>query len=533
LSKYCYGRSFSRDKAVIWRMSTWEAVLTVRPRVNRRDFLMTASQIAGGMVVTNMLPASPARAAEGGLVELSATAAVAAIRTGSIKAEDYARALLDRAQQLASLNVFRIFDRETVLEAAHDADKRRAAGAHFGVLHGLPIPVKDSVNTRALPTSNGTRALANFKPKNDAAVLKPLFAQGAILMGKTNLHELSFGWTSNNAIFGPVRNPYDPTRVPGGSSGGSGAAVAARIAPLAIGEDTLGSIRDPSANCGVAGLRPSFGRYPDAGIMPLTDNKFDQVGAIARSVDDLLLFDSVLVPNASPMAPKPLKDLRIGVSRGFLMSGLDPEVDRVSKEALEKLRGAGATLVEAELPEPIPLAPQIADIIIRYETMPSIASFLQKEGTGLSFDQMLAQAGENMQAAMKAAVMPPARPAREDYETMLAQRERLKTAIRRYFEEHGIAALAFPATRMPPPKIGEEIEVKIGGQKVPMAAAAARNSALGSCASMASLVLPAGLTDSGLPIGMEFAGLSGTDREMLALGLSLEKALGSIPAPTI
>jgi indoleacetamide hydrolase len=195
-------------------------------------------------------------------------------------------------------------------------------------------------------------------------VLKPLFAQGAILMGKTNLHELSLGWTSNNAIFGPVRNPYDPSRVPGGSSGGSGAAVAARIAPLAIGEDTLGSIRVPSTNCGLAGLQPSFGRYPDAGIMPLSDNKFDQVGPIARSADDLLLFDNVLVPNAPPIAPKPIKDVRIGISRGFLMSGLDPEVDRASREALEKLRNAGAILVEAELP------PAVQDAALLYASSP-------------------------------------------------------------------------------------------------------------------------------------------------------------------
>jgi indoleacetamide hydrolase len=364
-------------------------------------------------------------------------------------------------------------------------------------------------------------------------VLKPLFAQGAILMGKTNLHELSLGWTSNNAIFGPVRNPYDPSRVPGGSSGGSGAAVAARIAPLAIGEDTLGSIRVPSTNCGLAGLRPSFGRYPDAGIMPLSDNKFDQVGPIARSVDDLLLFDNVLVPNAPPIAPKPIKDVRIGISRGFLMSGLDPEVDRVSREALEKLRNAGAILVEAELPPAVQDAALIVRIITSYEAMASIASFLQEEGTGLSFDQMLAQASEGTQAQMKRLVLPPARPTRETYEKMLAQREQLKTTILRYFEENGIAALTFPATRIPAPKIGEETEVDIAGQKVPMAAAVARNVGLGSCASMASLVLPAGLTANGLPIGMEFAGLSGTDREILALGLSLEKVLGPIPAPKV
>ena len=415
-------------------------------------------------MVTSISPATPVRAADSDLVELSATAAVAAMRNGNIKAEDYAKALLDRAQQLASLNAFRILDRETVLEAAHSADRQRVSGSQLGTVHGLPIPIKDSVNTKALPTSNGTRALANFKPKDDAAVLKPLFAQGAILMGKTNLHELSFGWTSNNAVFGPVHNPYDPTRVPGGSSGGSGAAVAARVAPLAIGEDTLGSIRNPSSNCGLAGFRPTFGRYPDAGIMPLTENKFDQVGPLARTVEDLVLFDDVLVPNSRPIAAPSLREVRVGVSRGFLMSGLDPEVERVSKEALEKLRSAGVTLVEAELPEPIPTALQIAITIIRYETMPSIANFLRKEGTGLAFDQMLEQAGQSMQAVLRAAVMPPGRPTREAYEAMLEQRERLKSAIRRYFEENGILVLAFPATRTPPPKIGEERSIS-GGRR--------------------------------------------------------------------
>jgi len=174
--------------------------------------------------------------------------------------------------------------------------------------------VKDSVNTKALPTSNGTRALRNFRPKDDAAVLKPLLANGGILMGKTSIHELSYGWTSNNGVFGPVRNPYDPARVPGGSSGGSGAAVAARMAPLAVAEDTLGSIRVPATMCGLAGLRPSFGRYPGDGIMRLTDNKFDQVGPVARSVEDLALFDAVMTGDSSPLVPTPLQGVRIGIS---------------------------------------------------------------------------------------------------------------------------------------------------------------------------------------------------------------------------
>ena len=214
------------------------------------------------------------------------------------------------------------------------------------------------------------------------------------------------------------------------------------------------------------------------------------------------------------------------------MSGLDPEVERVIIEALGKLRGAGATLVEAELAEAIHAAPRIADTIILYETMSSITSFLQKEGTGVSFDQMLAQASEGMQARMKAVVLPPGRPTRERYESMLLQREQLKAAIRLYFEANGVSALAFPPTRIPPPKIGEE-EFEIRGQRVSLSAATARNIALGSCASMASLVLPAGLTANGLPVGLEFAGLPGTDRDILALGLSVEKVLGPIPAPRI
>ena len=220
---------------------------------------------------------------------LSAVTAVAAMRNGDMSAENYARALLDRAETLQELNAFRTLDRDMVLEAARGADKQRAAGAVLGALHGLPIPVKDSVNTKALPTSNGTRALRDFRPKNDAEILERLFAQGALLMGKTNLHELSFGWTSNNMTFGPVRNPYDPTRIPGGSSGGSAAVVAARIAPLAVGEDTHGSIRVPASMCGVAGLRPTYGRYSGKGILSITTNKFDQPGPLARSVADLAL----------------------------------------------------------------------------------------------------------------------------------------------------------------------------------------------------------------------------------------------------
>jgi mandelamide amidase len=230
--------------------------------------------------------------------------------------------------------------------------------------------VKDSINSKALPTSNGTRALRDFRPRDDAGVLKALLAKGAILMGKTNLHELSLGWTSNNGIFGSVHNPYDPTRVPGGSSGGSGVAVAARMAPLAVGEDTFGSIRVPASMCGLAALCPSFGRYSDDGIMPLTDAKFDQSGPLARCVADLALFDATVTGASAPLSVTRLQGVRIGIAPESLLSGLDPEVERVTNAAFHKLRAAGVTLVEAELPDIAKNAAAVAATIIGYEVMP-------------------------------------------------------------------------------------------------------------------------------------------------------------------
>lgn len=500
--------------------------------MERREFLARALLLAGGAVATSEVSACRPETRQE-LTDLSAVAAVTAMRNGDVKAENYARALLDRAQRLESLNAFRTLDREMVLEAARASDKARAAGAHLGSLHGLPIPVKDSVNTKALPTSNGTKALRNFRPKDDAAVLKPLLANGGILMGKTNIHELSYGWTSNNGVFGPVRNPYDPARVPGGSSEGSGAAVAARMAPLAIAEDTLGSIRVPATMCGLAGFRPSFGRYPGDGIMPLTDNKFDQVGPVARSVEDLALFDAVMTGDSSPLVPAPLQGVRIGISREHFLNGLDLEVERVTTEAFRKLTAAGAVLVSADVPQVTKSAMDVAVTIIAYETMPAISKFLEAQGTGVSFDQMLQQASEGIQGVFKAFALPPNRPTQDAYESALARRQEIREQIHRYFAQQGIAALAFPPIMIPPPQIGEEPDVTIRGEKVPLRVAMARNVALGSCASMSSLILPAGMTSHSLPVGLEFDALMGDDRALLALGLSLEQLLGPIPAPKV
>jgi mandelamide amidase len=470
---------------------------------------------------------APARAAasqsRADFTALSAAAAVDAMRKGEIAAEAYARALLDRAQSLERLNAFCVLDRERVLEAARAADKRRASGARLGLLHGLPIPVKDSVNTSSYPTAQGTRALRSFRPKTNAAIVERLLAQGALVMGKTNLHELSSGWTSRST-FGDVHNPYDPARVPGGSSGGSAAAVAARMAPLAIAEDTLGSIRVPASMCGLCGLRPTFGRYPSDGIMPLTDDRFDQVGPLARSVEDLALFDAAVTGEASPPAAVDLKSVRIGIA-DFFMTDLDPEVDRVVASALDRLRAAGATLVKADVPGAVKGALSAALPVIVYERSAAMSRFLQAHGAGVTVDEMLAQAGDEVRG------FPP--PAQAAYDAAVAARQNVREAIRAYFATHQLSVLAFPPVMIPPPRIGEDGAVTIGGRTIPFVTAIGRNVAPGSCASLASLVLPAGLTADGLPVGLEFDALAGTDRNLLNIGVSLQRALGPAPAPRI
>jgi mandelamide amidase len=242
--------------------------------------------------------------------------AVVAMQNGSLTAERYAIALLEQCERGKALNAFIALDRERVMAAARTADQQRKSGGRLGPLHGLPIPIKDSVNTKGLRTTAGTPALREFQPKQDALIVRVLRHAGAIVLGKTNLHELSLGVTSNNQAFGAVHNPYDQARIPGGSSGGTAAAVAARMAPLGVAEDTVGSIRIPAALCGIAGFRPTMSRYPSAGVAPISA-LFDQVGPHARAVGDLALFDAVATGNFSPIRPVALKGVKLGVARGY------------------------------------------------------------------------------------------------------------------------------------------------------------------------------------------------------------------------
>jgi Asp-tRNA(Asn)/Glu-tRNA(Gln) amidotransferase A subunit family amidase len=354
--------------------------------ISRREFFVAAAAAAAGSIACRA-PAPPPPVSSNELIELGAADAVAAMKRGDFTAERYATALLEHCEAAKRLNAFITLDPARVEAAARQADRRRGSREALGSLHGLPIPIKDSVNTKELPTTAGTPGLRTFRPKEDAPVVRALLQAGGIVLGKTNLHELSLGWTSSNQAFGPVRNPYDSSRIPGGSSGGTAVAIASRMAPLGVAEDTRRSIRVPAALCGIAGFRPTTGRYQSAGVVPISP-LFDQVGPLARSVADLLLFDQVVSREPGAITPLPLKGIRLGVSREYYFEGLDPEVERVVAEALRKLTDAGIELVETQVPDLARLISLTTAQVVFHDLIPTLSKYLTDFGAGVDFEQV-------------------------------------------------------------------------------------------------------------------------------------------------
>lgn len=467
------------------------------------------------------------------LIALSAREAVGAMRAGTVSAIAYADALLARCSEGADLDAFITLDPEAVRQAAHAADQRRAAGQTLGPLHGLPMPIKDSINTADLPTTAGTAALRDFTPEADAPIVARLRDAGAAVLGKTNLHELSLGWTSSNLAFGPVRNPWDRTRIPGGSSGGTAAAVAFGMAPLGLAEDTQGSIRVPAAMCGITGFRPTTGRYPNRGCAPITP-VFDQVGPHARNVDDLALFDSVLTGDFSPLERPAPGDLRLGIAPEFYFAGLDPAVARVGATALERLADAGVTIVTADVPGLAELIDAITMPVQLHDVVPSLKDWLAGSGSPIGFDEMLAAVSPDVKAVLEAYSLPgaPHAIADEAYAAAINNHlPRLKALLATWFAGNRVDAMLLPATMVPATPIGSGDTVMIDGAAVAFGTAVGRNISPASTAGLPGVVLPVGLAD-GLPVAIELDGRSGSDRRLLGIALELERLIGRLEPPT-
>jgi len=298
------------------------------------------------------------------LVDLTAAQLLAELGSGRVTAAEVTDAHLRRIEQHdGKVRAFLRVDREAAMARAEAIDRRRAAGDTLGRLAGLPVAVKDVLCTAGEPTTCASRILEGFRPPYDATVIARLRQADAVLVGKTNMDEFAMGGSTENSAFQITRNPWDLARIPGGSSGGAAACVAARMAPLSVGSDTGGSIREPAGLCGVTGLKPTYGRVSRYGLVAFASS-LDQVGPLARTAEDAALLLEVLAghdPRDStsidrPVPPyaqdigRPLESLRIGLVREHFGEGLDGEVEAAVHEAVRVYRSLGATAKEVSLP---------------------------------------------------------------------------------------------------------------------------------------------------------------------------------------
>lgn len=507
-------------------------------RHSRRDILKTSLGLAAGSAFPSFLLLDGATA-QSSTMPSSAADIVQAIRDKKVTAVGVVQAALDRAERLKDLHTLIYLNKNAALAAARDVD----AGKITGPLAGLPIVVKDNINTKDMPTSGGTPALQNARPKNNAPSLQKLIDAGAIVIGKANMHELAFGITSTNlsSFAGPVENPYDLSRIPGGSSGGTAAAVAAGIVTCGLGTDTGGSTRVPAALTGTVGLRPSVGnggarrRYnDDHAVVPISHTR-DTVGPMGKSVADVALLDSVITGTVMASAID-LRGKRFGVPPS-LWAGLDNSVQNVVNAARSKLTDAGVVLIDKDIDGLFDLNAKLSFPIALHEPIEDIPAYLKASGIeGITLADIAGKiASPDVKGAFGAITADAFGKAYPDAIGVL--RPQLQKLYENYFRDNNLDSVLFPTTIAPAPPIDAakgsgEMTVN-GGKPVPTFDTMIRNTDPGSNAGIPGLSLFAGMTASGLPVGLEIDGPIGSDTTLLGLGLSMEKLFGNAPPPKV
>lgn len=451
--------------------------------------------------------------------------------SGRLAVAEYVEPFASRMEAHAGLNALIHGDGEGLRAAARRLDEARRGGAEPGPLFGLPLVVKDNIDTVDMPTSGGTAALRGRFPKNNAGVVSALLGAGAILAGKAGLHELACGTTSDNAVFGPIRNPYDLEMIPGGSSGGTAVAIAARMAPLGLGSDTGGSARIPAALCGVAGMRPSSGRYDGRGVINLSPSR-DTIGPMGRGVADLAVLDAAITGETDLPDPPEIRGLRLGVPRARFWDDLDGELEAVMDAALTRLSREGAHLVEAEIPDIDALTDAVSFAIVMYEMPRALTAYLEANGYGLTLDDLVAAVASPDVREMMAHFFDEAPVTAEAYaEARRLGLPRLRRAFESYFADHRLDAIVIPATQAPARPLPVADTITINGKEFPTFLSYIRNTDPSSAAGLPCLSIPAGLTASGLPVGLELQGTWNSDRRLLAIAAAVEEVLPDLPRP--
>jgi aspartyl-tRNA(Asn)/glutamyl-tRNA(Gln) amidotransferase subunit A len=425
------------------------------------------------------------------------------------------RAQLARIEKLNPLlNVYLTVCGEIALAQARQAEmellgKGRGKKRDRGPLHGVPISLKDNIYTKDVRTTGGSQILHEFVPLHDAPIVAALKKGGAVLLGKTNMHEFAYGVTTGNPHFGPARNPWDRERIPGGSSGGSAAALAAGLCYGSIGTDTGGSIRIPAALCGVVGLKPGLGRVSADGVIPLSPT-LDFVGPLARTAEDAaLLLEPISVRTKSGRkflrGRVSRKHPRIGIPKEFFFEALDSEVAKAFESARRTLEKKGARLKEVSLPflkETEDAGNQIA--------WAEATVYHQNAGW---YPQRAAEYGEDVRSRLEMGTKVTA----VEYLRAREFRERCKALFHEAMRANNVAALVVPTTPIAAPKIGEE-KVDIGGKEYATRALLLRLNRPANLIGVPAISLPCGKTKGRLPVGLQFIG-DWTD-EALLLGLA-------------
>ena len=453
--------------------------------------------------------------------------AARALRERRVSSVELTQASLDRIDRLnPTLNAFLEVFPERAIDRAAQADRELAAGNDRGPLHGIPVGLKDLFDMRGVRTTAGSK-IYDYIAGQDSAVTEKLEAAGAVIVGKQNMHELAYGITSANPHFGPVRNPWNPDHIPGGSSGGSGAAVAAGMVFAAIGSDTGGSIRIPAAFCGVVGLKPTYGLVSRFGAVPLSLS-LDHFGPFARNVRDTATVLNAIAgydPRDETSFSEPpadyvpeegcsIRGVRIGFAEPFF-ERIDPEVDRAVRAAMAAAASAGAELVSVDLPDVAAINNSGLTILLAEASAMADPFLTQRERFGADVLALLDQ-GRLVPAT----------------EYILAQRARRERKADFHKIWSKVDCLILPSIPIPPPRIGDQT-VRLGGQDEPVRPVVTRFTRPFNVLGLPALSIPCGLSSAGLPIGLQIAVRESQEALVLRIAAAVEDSGIRVPPSAI
>ena len=462
------------------------------------------------------------------LLDLQASEAARRMSAGTLRCVDYADALIDRVAEVTHLGGLLHHDAPALRRAAEALDALPRPRPVTQPLFGVPLAFKDNIDVAGLPTSVGSPWMADHVPRLNAGVTQRLLDAGALVLGKSNLHEWSQGVTGHNHAFGPARNPFDPSRIAGGSSGGNAVLLATHAAPAAIGTDTGGSVRVPAALCGLVGFRPTIGRWPGDGLVPISPT-FDTAGAMARCVADCQWLDSAVTGAPAESIVK-LCGMRIGVPHAYFWESLEPAVETVCRDALLRLREAGAVLVPCDPAGVGGLFARGAMSISLFEILPALGAYFARHGRPFDARALTASVVSPDVRPLFERLFDVRRVTSEAYvQALQVLRPHMQAAYCECFARHAIEACVFPTTPLTASRIGEDDTVWLCDEPVSTFDAYIRNSGPAGMAGLPSISLAAGLSEDRMPVGLELDAPKGTDHRLLAIGRAVESVLLAAP----